>query len=119
VTAYALDENHDLYLRGGQIARVAGPDYVVQSIKTRLQTFLGESWVDVAFGVPWFQKLLGRPGSSREAEFEIRKVITETEGVVDLTTFDVAFDRRERRSTITFEALTEFGPSGVEVVTVG
>jgi hypothetical protein len=118
VTAYALDANHDLHLRGGQIARVRGADYVVQSIRTRLLLYQGEWWLDLEAGVPWFDEILGVPGSLRTAEAWIRQTILDTRFVDSLTSFSVTFDPRARRLTITFDALTEFGPSGVQEVTV-
>lgn len=118
MTAYALDESHDLYVRGGQVARATGADFVVQAIRTRLLLYRGEWWLDLSAGVPWFEEILGWPGALRTAEVEIRRSITETPGVTELVSFDVQLDRRARDLRITFEVLTEYGPSDVETVTI-
>ena len=119
MTAYALDEDHDVFLRGGQIALAEGPDFVVQAIRTRLLLYRGEWWLDTESGVPWFQEILTKPADVVRTESTLRRTILETPGVTGLISFDLAFDRPRRDLRVSFEVQTEFGPSGVEVVQVG
>lgn len=118
MTAFALDGNHDVFLRGGQIALAEGPDFVVQAIRTRLLLYRGEWWLDTASGVPWFQEILKAPANIPRTESTLRRTILETPGVTGLTLFDLTFDRARRDLRVTFEVQTEFGPSGVEVVSI-
>lgn len=119
MTAYALDENHDVFLRGGQIALADGPDYVVQAIRTRLLLYRGEWWLDTGAGVPWFQEILTKPADVVRTESTLRRTILETPGVTGLISFDLTLDRSRRDLRVEFEVSTEYGPSGVEVISVG
>lgn len=116
MTAIALDENNDAYLKGGQIARATGADFVVQSIRTRLKLYLGEWWLDLTAGVPWYQDIHVQPANVPQAEATLKATILGTAGVESLISFDATFDRQTRALVVTFEALTIYGPSGVEVI---
>lgn len=52
-----------------------------QNIKTRLQCFKSDWWLDVEFGLDWLQ-LLGSRGTGETLRREIYKVALGTEGVV-------------------------------------
>lgn len=119
MSAFELDENHDVFTRGGVMAVAIDADATVQSIVTRLKLYLGEWWADLTAGTAWFQKVFNKPAIESEIETELKGRILQTQGVTRLTFFNAIFDRQGRSLTVQFEAETEFGPSGFQEVTVG
>jgi len=116
VSAFALNDSHDISIAGGQLARAIGPDFVVQSIKTQLGMYLGEWWLDFTAGTPWFQQILVSPADISNAEATLKSIILGTDGVLEIVEFAADFDAKTRSFRVSFVVLTEFGPSGGVVV---
>ena len=112
MSAFALDDSHDIHITGGQLARAIGADFVVQSIETQLGLYLGEWWLNLGAGTPWFQTILISPADIANAERVLRDIILGTEGVTELVEFVGDFNTAARRFSVRFTVLTEFGPSG-------
>ena len=115
MSAIALDDDHDIFVTGGQLSRVSDVDEVVQKITTKLLHYLGEWWLDLNSGVPWFESILGESSDLAEAEAILRRVITSTEGVTTLEEFEADLSP-DRVFSVTFEASTAFGGTGEVVV---
>lgn len=116
MSAFALDSNHDLSLSGGQLARVTGADGFAQKVTTQLLHYLGEWWLDLLSGFPWFTAVFVSPPDISAAESAIKNVITRTPGFVALTSFEAEINVGTRLFSVTFEADTEFGPTGEVIV---
>lgn len=68
---------------------------VAQRLKIRLLTFAGEYFWDTTYGVPYFQRLLGRKQSSKSAiDLIFNQKILEEVGVKEIITFDSTFVNR-------------------------
>lgn len=68
---------------------------VAQRLKIRLLTFAGEYFWDTSYGVPWYQRLLGRKQSSKSAiDLIFNQKILEEVGVKEIITFDSTFVNR-------------------------
>ena len=115
MSAFALDDGHDIFVTGGNLARVSDIDEVVQKITTKLLHYLAEWWLNLNSGVPWFQSILGESADIAEAESILRRVITSTPGVTSLEEFEADLSPA-RVFSVTFEASTEFGGTGEVVV---
>ena len=111
--AWALNDNHDMFvdLASNEVARVAGLEQVRQSIKTRLQFFLAEWFLNETVGVPWFQQIYKEPLNIPLSEATIKKEILETPGVLELLNLRLAFDTTNRLSKI--EGYTARAESGL------
>ena len=115
----ALDSNNDLQLVNGRINIVEDGAEVVQSVRTRLQFYLGEWYLDRLKGVPWFQEILGKHSDIGNIESLIKQEITETPGFSTLTDFAMKFsDNSLRRLTLGFSAETIYGQIDSEKVTI-
>ena len=117
MSAFALDTDHDIFVTAGQLARVSEVDEVVQKITTQLMHFLGEWWLDLNSGTPWFQSILGESTRGGEAESILKTIITDTPGVTSLSRFRADLSP-DRALAVTFEAQTEFGATGEVIVSV-
>lgn len=113
----AIDQGtNDLILASdGNLATVNDAEAVGQHVRQRLQTFLGEWFLDTAAGVPWLTDILGRNYDPALAESVVKAEILATDGVEEILSFSVSFDRATRGLLIrSIEVRTMFD----EVVTV-
>lgn len=89
---------NDLFLRqNGELAIVRNAEAVGQHVRQRLKTFEGEWFLDTTAGVPWLDQVLGRQYDPALAEAIIKAEILDTDGVTEITSFSVRFDRQTRK----------------------
>lgn len=88
---------------------------VAQTVKTRLQLFLGEYFRDINDGTPWWESVLGKEGTLSSKEAVIKNRIIRTEGVTEILSFDTDFDINTRAYTVNASILTQFGESELTV----
>lgn len=68
---------------------------VGQRLKIRLLTFQGEWFINTAYGVPYFSRLLGQKQTSKAAaDLIFQQQILSEEGVKEIVTFDSTFVNR-------------------------
>lgn len=104
-----LDTNNDLALDNFNFVIVDGEENVAQRLKTNLQIFRGEWFLDTTRGVPYYQAILLKNPDSKLVEAELKKAIIDTDGIAKLKSFEMDFDNSLRRLTITFTAQTDEG----------
>ncbi|MDD2108953.1 hypothetical protein [Pseudomonas asiatica] len=107
MTVRALDENGDIITRGQQF--ITGREEIAQTVLTRLRLYLGEYFRDTTDGTPWYEQILGKFQNLSTAEAALRARITNTPGVIRLTSFSADFDISTRKYSVTAGILTEFG----------
>lgn len=103
----------DIVTSGSQF--LTGAEEIAQTVKTRLNLFLGEAFRDITDGTPWFEQILGKGSSLEGKEAAIKNRITRTEGVIQLTRFKTDFDITTRKYTISAGILTAFGETELTV----
>lgn len=99
-------ENGDIRASGAQFAvrdRAVG-----QGIKHRLRLFLGEFFLDVGDGTPWFQSILGKAPQG-VAEVAVKQRILSAPGVDFIRRFSFTSDREARRITLDVTVRTTEG----------
>lgn len=80
----------------GNLALVFDAEAVGQHVEQRLMAHEGEWFLDTEVGVPWVRDILGGQYDPVLAESVLKAEILDTDGVVDITTFSVRFDRSTR-----------------------
>lgn len=113
MTVRKLLDSGDIATSGSQF--VSGASEVAQTIKTRLQLFLGEYFRDVAEGTDWFGRILGKNVGLGRAEAEIKRRIAQTPDVRAITGFQFDFDTASRTATVTCSVATPYGEASVTV----
>lgn len=106
-TVRRLDDDGDITTSGVQFLH--GLDDITQTIETRLALFLGEYFRDITDGTPWFEQVLGKNTNLNTSAAVLRNRISQTPGVVRLTSFNMDFDLPTRKLTVTASALTRYG----------
>lgn len=107
MTVRKLQADGDIATSGEQF--ISGQREIAQTIKTRLSLFLGEYFRNIEEGTDWFGKILGKGQGLGVAEAEIRRRITETDGVYGLASFSTDFDLQTRKLTVSASVITPYG----------
>lgn len=103
-------DTHDLSERNPfDLSLVRGIDRVAQQIKIRLQIFLGEWFLDVRVGVPYFQQILVKRPDRLAVESIFREEVEGVPEVLEVESLSLAFDSLLRELTVTFRARTTVG----------
>ena len=90
---------------------VEGYETITQYIRQRLQTFLGEWFLNLSTGVPWFQQILGKVQYLSTVETILKATIADSPGVKEVTSFSIGESDQERTIRVDFTALLEDGES--------
>ncbi|NTS31257.1 hypothetical protein HQ945_08315 [Phyllobacterium sp. BT25] len=98
----AIDQNtNDLFLRAsGELAIVKDAEAVGQHARQRLMTFQREWFLDTTAGVVWLDEIMGRQYDPALAEAVVKNEILNTDGVDEITSFSVRFNRGTRQLAI-------------------
>tara|TARA_R110000744_G_scaffold48819_2_gene106341 strand:+ start:1091 stop:1456 length:366 start_codon:yes stop_codon:yes gene_type:complete len=106
----ALDSNNDILIRNGSFATVEDGAQVNQHVRSRLQFYLGEWFLNTNTGTPWIQEIFVKPIDPRLVESVIRSKINNTPDLKMITEFSMSLpDRNTRQLRVNFSAETEFG----------
>jgi hypothetical protein len=99
----------DLALENGDLVIVTGPEQIRQAIQSRFRMFLGEWFLDLREGVPYFQDILIKSPDEQVIRSVFRRVLQTTPGVLEITLFELIRNREERELRFRFECLVEGG----------
>jgi len=111
MTVRRLDANGDLVTQGQQFINEIHE--VEQTVRTRLNLFLGEYFRDVTDGTPWYEQILGKFASLSAAEAALRARIANTPDVIRITRFDSQFDIATRSYDVQADILTVYGEGSI------
>lgn len=103
-----LDPGHDMTFGQGVANYARDDEATAQAVKTRLLLF-NEWFLDTDAGVPYLQKVMIKPSNLPLAEALIKRTILQTEGVAELRSFGMTFDREIRRLTIQATVANTYG----------
>ncbi|MBL0320448.1 MAG: hypothetical protein IPP74_14330 [Alphaproteobacteria bacterium] len=95
---------------------INNPAAVGQAVETRLKLWLGEWFVDVTQGTQYQTNVLGT-GKATSAGPTIRQRILETQGVTEITKFDLNIDVNGRSLSIVATINTIYGTTNIQVIT--
>lgn len=104
-----LDSNWDMTFGRGLSNYAQGAEAVAQNVRSRLLLLQEEWFLDLDAGVPYFQKIAVRPADLAYTSATLKQTILETDGVADVTSFDMTLDDITRKLTITATVTTDTG----------
>ena len=104
-----LDDNDEIVIDKLDFTIIDSLDYLRQKLKIRLRFFLGEYYLDINKGIPFFDRILIKNPDIDDVESIFKAEILGTKGVKELTSFDMNFDTTKRQLSISFKALTTAG----------
>lgn len=94
---FRLDLNtHDIvFVNGGCPVVQEKAEIVAQRLKIRLLTFLNEWFINVNYGVPYMQRILGKKVAKETVDQIMQENILQEAGVSEILTFDSTLKSRE------------------------
>jgi hypothetical protein len=115
----ALDSNNDLIIESGQLKLVEDAAEAIQHVRTRLQFYLEEWFLDLNSGTPYFQQIFTKPANLANIESIFKSRILNTPEIKTLTEFSMDYEGGSvRRLTVSFSAETTYGVINNEKVTI-
>lgn len=90
------------------------PDAVAQSVKTRLQLWLGEWFLNTDEGTPYMQGVIGKY-NKETADTTIQDRILSTEGVTNFEDYESVIDPDTRLFSVSLTLNTIYGPTQLEI----
>ena len=112
-----LNADNDLVILNGDLQLVTEDEEIAQHIKTRLMTWQGEWILDFGMGLDWLDKIFTIHTSQEKRDAAIKKVITDTPGVKEITNYVFDVDIRAHSAVINFSVTTIYGSIVQEIRT--
>ena len=113
MTVRKLEDDGDIATSGTQF--LSNQKEIAQTVTTRLRLFLGEYFRDITKGTPWFQDILGKGQSLDVRDAAIKRIVSQTSGVLSIFEFNTDFDLQKRKYSVSMGIVTPFGN---ELITV-
>lgn len=106
----ALDSDNDLVIEGARLKVVEQGDEVVQHVRTRLQFYLEEWFLNLESGTPYFQQIFTKPVNLANIESILKSRILNTPEVNNLIEFAMTYEGASiRKLHVSFSAETTYG----------
>lgn len=109
MSSFQLNKDGDLDLSGNKLRLTTGVEAIRQHLQVKLSIFLGEWFLDISVGVPYFEEIFVKAPNIGAVSELLKVQILETPGVLDLLEFDFDFDAAARAFQLEFKALTTEG----------
>lgn len=107
-------QDGDIYVEGGQLVLIDNGDEVAQTIKTKLSTFTGEYFLNVEYGVPYFQVLQSQE-SIEALNIALKRMIDGTIGVTKIEDFQTRLNSTSRTYSVNAVVNTSFNEDTITV----
>ncbi len=108
-----MDIDWDLAMEDNELVLIDGSEEIAQLVQQRVGTFLGEWFLDSSIGVPYFQQILKKNPDPAVIDAVLKKTISQTDGLLELTAMDIDIDAATRTLTVEFSALVEDDPNEI------
>jgi hypothetical protein len=99
----------DLKLESGTTKVVDGPEYAEQRIAVTCDFFLGEFFLNVREGIPYFRDILIKNPNPDTVRSVFRRAIMQTPGIVAVNSLTWTVDAEQRKGFVDFEAIYKNG----------
>ncbi len=98
-------ETNDFIIQDGLFQKVSSiNDNIVQRITTRLNRYVGEWFLDTSKGIDYFGIVFIHSPDLIVIEALFKNEILQEEGIVEIVSFELDFDRALRKLSVTFSA---------------
>ena len=102
---FALDPlTNDLVFREFDFDLVDDTKQIMQNLAIRLRFVLGEWYLDITQGVPYYEEFFRKSPNQIQIESILKQEIVQTRGIEELISFEANFDKRRRIFSVNFSA---------------
>lgn len=114
-----LDANGDIAFENSDLVLVKDADEVAQQLRIKLRFILGECAFNSTLGIDYFnQVFVGNPNIS-VVEAMLKKAILSVDGINNLISFALSYDRKIRTLNVAFSCDTIYGQVNLKDIHVG
>lgn len=110
-----LDNSGDLLVSNYDLSLIEGVDQIAQNLAIRLRFFLGEWFLDIEQGIAYYQDIFIKSPNQIQVENLLKNEILETDGIIEITSFEAEYDVALRKFNVAFTALSDEGEINLEV----
>lgn len=96
IVSFLETSTHDLALENGNLVLCGDARAVAQHVVSRLRFFLGEWFLDLREGVPYWTEVFIKNPDTSVVRSLLTNVVTETPGVKEVTQSDFTYDSQTR-----------------------
>lgn len=104
----SLDYNDAIFINGSLTTEgiTSTPaEVVAQRLSIRLQSFLGEWFLNTAYGIPYYQRILSKKTTKTAVDRIFQEQILSERGVREITSFTSTFQNRQYEMSFRVRAL--------------
>lgn len=91
---------------------------VAQRLKIRLQTYVGEWFLNIETGIPYYQRVFRKGVKKSDIDTIFRAAILEEPDVISISEFTSTLDVQTREYVLSFTALTVNGTTNLITIEV-
>lgn len=102
-------QTHDIVIERYDLQLQYGVDLMRQRLKQSLLFFMGEWYLDITDGVPYYQEILKKGPDQITVESVLKQAIIETPEVTKLLSFDPQYTNAGRLYRLDFKVDTVYG----------
>lgn len=99
----------DLLLENFDLQLVEGRDQIAQNLAIRLRFILGEWFLDITAGVPYYDDFFIKAPNQIRIESVLKEEILDTPGIDQILSFTSTFNAQRRIYSVTFSVSTTRG----------
>lgn len=108
--------SHDLETSGFELHVAEGTEATAQRIKVRLKLFLGEWFLDLLAGIPYYEDILIKNPDINKVNALIREAILTTPTVLSIDSYEYALNNSTRTFAVNFKCTTSDGTVESDIV---
>jgi|SRR5690606_25482948 len=112
----SLDNEGDLLLDDYDLKLIDNVDQIAQNLYIRLKFFLGEWFLDINQGIPFYEDIFIKSPNQIAVENIIQDEIIQTQGITEITRFESSFDSINRQYRINFTAIANEQEINLEIL---
>lgn len=86
-----------------------GLDQIIQNLSIRLKFILGEWFLDITQGIPYFEQFFKKAPNLIQIDTILKEEIATTRGIAELVSFETNFNPRTRTFFVKFHARADGG----------
>lgn len=117
----------DLVITNGRLVPTTGIAAVIQGVRRRIQMIAGEWFLDLDYGVRWFERagvpaasaIFGQKFDQSKCDIELRRAILATPGVTSVIKMDISYSSTTRALSVAWQARCTFGDTPVDTIAIG
>jgi hypothetical protein len=100
MSGWLCTDSGDVDFTNGQMRNTSGAQEAKQNLAQNLRTFLGEWFLDITLGLPYFQIIFEKGTPIEVIKSYLQEAVLSTKGIADVETLDVELDAQTRKLTV-------------------